>query len=129
MRRQSDAQALRRHAEVVSARRADELAADRNAPRRRGLAADHRAFKQLARSLRGRALIPAISCGHLSVGPSLVPDIMNRHVRVMTDVAGGSIYSCGGYRANRPRAYGSGQLMIGTELMLFFGLPSMTRSL
>ena len=25
--------------------------------------------------------------------------------------------------------YGSGQLMIGTELMLFFGLPSMTRSL
>jgi hypothetical protein len=27
------------------------------------------------------------------------------------------------------RAYGSGQLMIGTELMLFFGLPSMTRSL
>src|ERR1700730_16196623 len=26
-------------------------------------------------------------------------------------------------------AYGSGQLMIGTELMLFFGLPSMTRSL
>jgi hypothetical protein len=25
--------------------------------------------------------------------------------------------------------YRSGQLMIGTELMLFFGLPSMTRSL
>jgi hypothetical protein len=25
--------------------------------------------------------------------------------------------------------YGSGQLMIGTLLMLFFGLPSMTRSL
>jgi len=25
--------------------------------------------------------------------------------------------------------YGSGQLMIGTELMLFLGLPSMTRSL
>ena len=25
--------------------------------------------------------------------------------------------------------YGSGQLMIGTELILFFGLPSMTRSL
>jgi hypothetical protein len=25
--------------------------------------------------------------------------------------------------------YGSGQAMIGTELMLFFGLPSMTRSL
>ena len=26
-------------------------------------------------------------------------------------------------------AYGSGQLMIGTELMLFFGLPSINRSL
>ena len=25
--------------------------------------------------------------------------------------------------------YGSGQLLIGTELMLFFGLPSMTLSL
>jgi hypothetical protein len=31
--------------------------------------------------------------------------------------------------ANRPYDYGSGQLMIGTELMLFFGLPSMTLSL
>ena len=33
--------------------------------------------------------------------------------------------------APRPttRAYGSGQAMIGTELMLFFGLPSMTLSL
>jgi transposase len=28
-----------------------------------------------------------------------------------------------------PHGYGSGQLMIGTELMLFFGLPSMIRSL
>ena len=26
-------------------------------------------------------------------------------------------------------SYGSGQAMIGTLLMLFFGLPSMTRSL
>src|SRR5260370_23606286 len=37
------------------------------------------------------------------------------------------------YRVNIPRritihTYGSGQLMIGTLLMLFFGLPSMTRS-
>ena len=33
------------------------------------------------------------------------------------------------WHADRLRTYGSGQLMIGTELMLFFGLPSMTRSL
>ena len=33
------------------------------------------------------------------------------------------------WHADRRHTYGSGQLMIGTELMLFFGLPSMTRSL
>jgi hypothetical protein len=31
--------------------------------------------------------------------------------------------------ADRPYDYGSGQLMIGTELMLFLGLPSITLSL
>jgi len=47
-------------------------------------------------------------------------------------------HGCGArsYVHNRPsptlltiHTYGSGQAMIGTLLMLFFGLPSMTRSL
>jgi hypothetical protein len=47
----------------------------------------------------------------------------------MIDVADGRISACGRHGANWPHAYGASQVMIGTLLMLFFGLPSMPRSL
>jgi hypothetical protein len=53
---------------------------------------------------------------------------------VMIDLATGSGAHCGrnlrtGRMGQAVRVYGTGHPMIGTALMLFFGLPSITRSL
>jgi hypothetical protein len=59
---------------------------------------------------------------------SLGSDAISQRARVMIDVADGQISACG-HQAYWPHPYGAGQPMIGTLLMLFFGLPSMRRSL
>jgi hypothetical protein len=47
----------------------------------------------------------------------------------MIDVTDGRTIGLRSLPGEPAHTYGTGQLMIGTLLMLFFGLPSMTRSL